>query len=278
MPTDDFRLVEYLIVFAFIGAASGFASGLFGVGGGIMRMPIFVILFPLFGINGPHEMRVAVATSLTLAVPSSIMALVKHVRLGRLDVDYFWKWAVGLVAGAAIGVVAGPYLPQFALKIAFLVFVVFMIVYFAFLAETLTIVKRPPTGLARIGLAGGVGAYCVSIGLGGGSLATPVLKLSAMPMTRALAIGSGSSALVASFGMIGGIWNGWEVAGRPAWTLGYIDLLLVAVMLPGALFFPSFGVSVANHMSPRLLRKVYAGFLALIAISMAAHLVLGQGG
>lgn len=276
MPPDDFRLIEYLLLFALIGVVSGFASGLFGIGGGIMRMPIFVLLFPWFGIHGRHELQVAVATSLALAVPSSIVAVIQHARMGRFDVDYFWKWSVGLVAGVVIGIMAGPYLPHFALKIAFLVFVLLMVVYFAFLPEEMTFSKEPPLGLARIGFAGGVGAYCVSIGIAGGSLATPLLKLCAMPMKRALAVGSGTSALVASFGMVGGIWNGWGADGRPDWAVGYVDSLLVAVMLPGALLFPVLGVGVANRMNTRLLRNLYAGFLALIAISMVAHLVVGR--
>jgi hypothetical protein len=273
MPLDDLGLFEYLGLFALIGAVSGFASGMFGIGGGIMRIPSFVILFPLFGIHGSHELQVAVATSLTLAVPSSLIAVLEHRKLGHLDVKYFWRWSVGLLAGIAIGIAVGPYLPQFALKIAFLVFVLLMVVYFTVLPDDFTLFKEPPLGLARFGLAGVVGTYCVSIGIAGGSLATPVLKLCAMPMTRALAIGSGSSALVASFGMIGGIWNGWGVDGRPAWALGYVDSLLVAVMLPGALLFPALGVGVANWMKTTLLRKLYAGFLALIAISMVTHLL-----
>jgi uncharacterized membrane protein YfcA len=276
MPPDDFQLIEYLLLFAVIGAVGGFASGMFGIGGGIMRIPIFVILFPLFRIHGPHEMQVAVATSLALAVPSSLIAVLKHRRLGHLDAAYFWKWGVGLLIGVAIGIAANSHLPQLGLKIAFLVFVLSMIVYFTVLPEELTLSREPPLGLARIGLAGGVGAYCVSIGIAGGSLATPVLKLCAMPMTRALAIGSGSSALVASFGMIGGVWNGWGVEGRPEWALGYVDSLLVAVMLPGALLFPALGVAVADRMHASLLRKLYAGFLVLIAISMVAHLIAAR--
>jgi uncharacterized membrane protein YfcA len=273
MPSSDFQLAEYLLVFALIGTVSGFASGMFGIGGGVLRIPVFVILFPLFGIHGSHEMQIAVATSLALAVPSSLIAVLKHRRLGHLHVEYFWKWGVGLLAGVAIGIAVSPHLPQFALKIAFLVFVLLMVVYFAVLPEELTISREPPLGLARIGLAGGVGAYCVSIGIAGGSLAAPVLKLCGMPMTRALAIGSGTAALVASFGMIGGIWNGWGVVGRPVWALGYVDSLLVAVMLPGALFLPALGVGVASRMNTSLLRKLYAGLLALIAVSMVTHLI-----
>jgi uncharacterized membrane protein YfcA len=158
MPSSDLALVEYLLLFALIGAVSGFASGLFGIGGGILRIPLFVILFPLIGIHGSHEMQVAVATSLALAVPSSLVAVLKHRRLGDLDADYFWRWSAGLLAGVAIGIVVCPHLPQLGLKIAFLVFVLLMIAYFALLPGELTLFRQPPRGLARTCLAGGVGA------------------------------------------------------------------------------------------------------------------------
>jgi uncharacterized membrane protein YfcA len=276
MPSNGLELAAFLLLFALVGAASGFASGLFGIGGGIVRIPIFLILFPPFGIHGSHEMHVAVATSLALAVPSSLVAVLEHRRLGQLDPAYFWRWGMGLVGGVVVGIAAGPWLPQLALKIAFLVFVLLMIVYFASVPEGWTICREPPVGWARVFLAGGVGSYCVSIGVAGGSLATPVLRSCAMPMTRALAIGSASSALVASFGVVGGIWNGWGVGGRPAWALGYVDSLLVAVMLPGALLLPALGVGVAHRLNPGLLRKLYAGFLVLIAVSMAAHLAMAR--
>jgi len=48
--------------FALVGLASGFSSGLFGIGGGIVRIPIFVYLLPLFGVPSPVLMHVAVDT------------------------------------------------------------------------------------------------------------------------------------------------------------------------------------------------------------------------
>ena len=68
MPPYDFQLIGYLLLFALIGVVSGFSSGLFGIGGGIVRIPIFVMLFPLIGIHGSHEMQVAAATSLAFEI------------------------------------------------------------------------------------------------------------------------------------------------------------------------------------------------------------------
>src|SRR6476659_8259005 len=55
-------MVERIGVFALVGLGSGFVSGLFGVGGGIVRIPLFVYLLPLFGVAHSVMMHVAVGT------------------------------------------------------------------------------------------------------------------------------------------------------------------------------------------------------------------------
>ena len=64
-------LVERIGVFALVGLTSGFASGLFGIGGGIVRIPLFVYLLPLFGVAHSVMMHVAVGTSMALVLPSA---------------------------------------------------------------------------------------------------------------------------------------------------------------------------------------------------------------
>jgi uncharacterized protein len=66
------ELVARIGAFALVGLASGFASGLFGIGGGIVRIPIFVYLLPLFGVAQPVLMHVALGTSMALVLPSAV--------------------------------------------------------------------------------------------------------------------------------------------------------------------------------------------------------------
>ncbi len=63
-------VVERIGVFALVGLGSGFVSGLFGIGGGIVRIPLFVYLLPLFGVAQSVMMHVAVGTSMALVLPA----------------------------------------------------------------------------------------------------------------------------------------------------------------------------------------------------------------
>lgn len=272
MSGEEFRYLEYILVFIVIGFISGYASGLFGIGGGILRIPIFVLLFPPFGIHGEMEMHVAAATSLALAVPAGILALRKQMKLGNFDLAYFQKWAIGLSVGVLIGIFLGPYVSSFILKVLFVIFLIIMAIYFGLIPDTVCVCQKPPTGLPQFLLSGSIGAYVVMIGIAGGAAATPVMKACSLPLTRALAIGSGTSMIVSSLGTAGGIWNGWGIPGRPDWSLGYVDGLVFLAMFPGVFLATPWGVLTAHHMSKALLKKIYAVFLVIIVAVMIFHL------
>ena len=79
-------VVERIGVFALVGLGSGFVSGLFGIGGGIVRIPLFVYLLPLFGVAQSVMMHVAVGTSMALVLPSAIAATLSNSRWAT------WIW------------------------------------------------------------------------------------------------------------------------------------------------------------------------------------------
>src|SRR5436305_2009853 len=97
------EIVQRIGAFALAGLASGFSSGLFGVGGGIVRIPIFVYLLPLFGVPATVLMHVAVGTSMALVLSSALASTRKQVALGNFDSTFFRSWAVRIFVGVLIG-------------------------------------------------------------------------------------------------------------------------------------------------------------------------------
>src|SRR5215831_4688020 len=113
------EIVVRLGAFALVGLASGFASGLFGIGGGIVRMPIFVYLLPLFGVPHAVLMHVAVGTSMALVLPSALASTRKQHALGNLDLAFFRTWALGILAGVLIGIALLPFISTEVLQAIF---------------------------------------------------------------------------------------------------------------------------------------------------------------
>ena len=74
----------------------GFASGLFGIGGGSMLVPAMIILF----LFPPH---VAVATSMFMVFLSSLVNSASHIYLGHVP----WLYTIPVIPGAYIGAKLG---------------------------------------------------------------------------------------------------------------------------------------------------------------------------
>ena len=155
-------MVERIGVFALVGLGSGFVSGLFGVGGGIVRIPLFVYLLPLFGVAHSVMMHVAVGTSMALVLPSAIASTRKQLALGNLDLSFFRTWAVGILIGVLIGTALLPYASTELLQVIFALFMVTVGVYEGFLKDRLVIARAPPQGAAKVGVALGDRLPCGS--------------------------------------------------------------------------------------------------------------------
>jgi uncharacterized protein len=108
-----------IIVFLMIGFVTGFVSGMMGIGGGGVMVPLMVIL----GNIGQH---MAQGTSLLAMIPASISGASTHYKLGNVKLDIAWGLAIGSLVGAFFGAATANHLPDFYLKIIFAVIGVWM--------------------------------------------------------------------------------------------------------------------------------------------------------
>lgn len=109
-----------IIVYVALGLSIGFLSGLFGVGGGFLLMPLLTFL----GVPS----AVAVATSSSHVVASSVSGAITHYRRGNVDIKMGLVMLAGGLAGTYLGVAAVKILRQagfFDLTIS-LIYVVFL--------------------------------------------------------------------------------------------------------------------------------------------------------
>ena len=92
--------MQYLFA-GVIGIFSGVASGLFGVGGGVVMVPAMVFFLGM-------DIKRAVGTSLAVIIPTAISGAFKHHQLGHVD----WKVALMLLPTAVIGSYCGAWVTK----------------------------------------------------------------------------------------------------------------------------------------------------------------------
>ncbi len=269
----EYQWLIYIACLTLAGLGSGFASGLFGVGGGIVRIPIFLFLWPYFDINPDIIMHLAAGTSLTLAIPSAIMASRAQYRAGKLDFSFLKTWVPGLILGVIIGLVIMRFTSSRFLEFVFATVIIIAAVQMLFLSGRYHLGNDVPGGYLKSILSLPVGLLSVMMGISGGTLTTPLLTAFKYPIHKCIALATAGGLFISIIGAAGSVINGYGRAGLPKYTIGYIDLLAVIIMLPTVMIAAPYGVKLANHLSKERLKRIFAVFMIIVALDMIRNLL-----
>ena len=168
------------------GLVGGFISGLFGVGGGIVIVPVLDTVLGSLGVDATVRMQVAVATSLATIVPTSIASARAHHRRGSVDLVLARRWAPALVVGAAAGSWLATGALAGALPALFGTVAAIMAVKMLLPMEDKVLAPDIPTGPLVQAVPLTIGAVSSMMGIGGGTLSVPALTLMSQPVHRAV--------------------------------------------------------------------------------------------
>ncbi|AWW75578.1 permease [Erythrobacter sp. KY5] len=253
------------------GAAAGFAGGLFGIGGGFVVVPALVFLLPLMGAGAEQTAHVAVGTSLATIIFTSIRSTMSHAKRDSVDFDLLKGWAPWVVLGTAAGAWIADFVSGAQLAMIFGVGVLGFAVYFLLPARAAEpIFAAMPAGVARVGIAGTLGAFSALLGIGGGTLTTLTMTVCGAPIHRAIGTAAGMGAIIAIPGAVGFAVIGWGEAGLPWGSLGYVNLPAALGIVVTSIIFAPLGVAVAHNLAPQVLRRVFGIYLIVVGITMIA--------
>ncbi|MGI3169617.1 sulfite exporter TauE/SafE family protein [Pseudooceanicola sp. C21-150M6] len=274
MP-DTTLLIELLVFVAIIGAFAGVLAGLLGVGGGIVLVPAFFFTFQMMGYDGPQLMQVCLATSLSTIIVTSVRSVLSHNRKGAVDWDILKGWAPGIVIGSAIGVVAAASLRSLALQVIFGVLALVIGLYMAFGKSDWRLAEEMPQGPKKYLYSPAVGFLSVLMGIGGGSFGVPMMSLHNVPIHRAVATAAGFGVLIAVPSAIGFLLLDIGEASRPPFSVGAVNIPAFFVVIAMTLLTAPLGVRLAHALDPKPLKRVFGGFLILVALNMLRKAYLG---
>jgi uncharacterized protein len=159
-----------IVVLLLIGVAGGLLSGMFGVGGGIILVPL------LMAFAGLDQKRAA-ATSLLAILPTAISGSVTYALHGEIDYVAAGIVAVGAIGGAFIGTALLRRIPVVWLRWLFIALLVVVAARMLFLeperGEPLPLTPLLVGAYVLLGLVMGIASGL--LGVGGGIIAVPAL-------------------------------------------------------------------------------------------------------
>lgn len=256
-----------LIALLVLGATTGFLAGLLGIGGGMTMVPFLTMLLTAQGFPTGEIIKVAVATSLSTILFTSISSVRAHLKRGAVRVDVL-RW---MGPGAFIGTFLGA---QFAgaLKGTWLAGIFAVFVGYSALqmlrSQKPTPGRETPTGRVMSAVGGLIGFISSLVGAGGGFITVPYLTRCNVAMHQAVATSAGMGFPIALGGLIGYLVAGLDASGLPPGTVGYVYLPALAILALASVSMAPLGAKAAHAMAVGRLKKIFAGLLLCLSAYM----------
>lgn len=240
-----------LIINLSLGIGLGTVGGLFGIGGGLIAIPVLGVLFGM-------DQQLAQGTALVMMVPNVMLALWRYHQRNHLELRHALPLASMGFVFAFVGAGLAVNLPAGAMRVAF---IVFLLALAAYNFSRLFVTGATHSGEMRHGwpwlgvLGAAAGSLGGLLGVGGSVVATPMLtslfgtsQVVAQGLSLALAVPSTSITLLT-----------YAFHGHVNWPQGLVLAL-------GGLLSVSWGVHWAHALPERLLRGLFCGFLVICAL------------
>ena len=282
---------------AVVGALGGLAGGLFGVGGGIIVIPLLTILFG----SDPNAFQ---AASLISAIFVSAGAIPRHVRARAIH----WRFAMHAAAASLVTVMLGVWLSNaitspIVIERIFAAFLAYVAAFEAWkiiqarragpvrpdqaddpsIAATAPSTPAPaatatPIDAARVepqaSIIGGImGLMAGLLGLGGGVVAVPLIRgLTRFPLREAIATSSAMiivTVVVAAALKVGSIYLMDPPPGTTAQDRLAYTLILAGLLAPGGLVGARIGAQLMHRLPLKPLAAAFAIVCLLLAVRMA---------
>jgi uncharacterized membrane protein YfcA len=257
------------------GLVTGLLSGLFGIGGGGVIVPVLYEVFSAVGVAEEVRMQLCVGTSIAIIVPTNIRSFLAHRAQGAVLMDVVRLWALPSILGVAIGSAAAAFAPGTVLKIAFVV--IAAVISFKLLVgrDDWRVADKLPGGILMrfYGLLVGLGSSLM--GISGGSIANMILTLYGKPMHNAVATSSGLGVPITIAGVLGYMAAGLpQQAQMPPLSVGFVSFLGVILMAPVSSLVAPFGARLAHKLPKRRLEIAFGAFLLAVSVRFLANLLI----
>lgn len=247
------------------GAVVGVLSGLFGVGGGTVAVPVLYETFRWLEVADDVRMPLCIGTSLAIIIPTSISSFLTHRRHGYVDWSVLRAWVAPILCGVILGAIAARYAPATVLKLAFVCVALATALRLAFAERLGQLGADLPSGLRMAGYGLSVGASSSLVGIGGGLVANMLMTLHGRPLRQAIATSSAIGVIVSFPGAAGYIIAGWGTSGLPPFSLGFVSLIGLSLLVPASLLMARVGAGVANRLSKQRLQGAFALYLFFVS-------------
>ena len=259
--------MHFFIVYFALGAIGGFLSGLLGIGGALVMIPLMLAVPPLAGLER-ISMQAVSGLSMVQAMFASLSGVLLHYRYSSVNIPLLWIAGISMCAASLAGAVASCLVSETALMTVFGVMLLF--------AGAMMFLPAPAASaqghdaqdvsfrFVHAVLAGlGVGLVAGLVGAGGGFVLIPVLIYGLrIPVKVAIGTSLGIVLLGSVAGAVGKI------------ATNQVHAPAAAALVAGSIIFAGFGAKVSQKTSAKSLRYLLALIVLVSAVQIWSAIFL----
>ena len=243
---------------------AGFAAGLFGIGGGLITVPILFYTFGLAGFEPTYLMHLAVGTSFAIIIPTSIVSVLTHHQHDAVDFKVVKDYGIFVIIGVILGTILAAGLKTKPLILFFTIVVYILAFYLLFLKEKesdLTIKMGLPAKIISGIITGFVSA---PMGIGGAVMNVPILKYFGYPINRAIGTAAAIGFVIALFGAIGFLITGSVLSVNLPLSVGFINIPAFIIFIPITTIMARVGANAVHRINKDKVTKLFGIFLFFV--------------
>ena len=260
-------MTEALLAYLLLGAFTGIMAGLFGIGGGLLIVPVLTGMLTGFGIATDQVVHLAIGTSLGTIVFTSLSSIRAHHRRGAVQWPLVRLMAPGIMVGAILGALIAGQFDRNGLRTIFALFE-FAVAIYLFLSPVPTPMQHNMGKPLLIGTGGIIGMISSLLGIGGGTMTVPFLVWNRVRVQEAVATAAACGLPIALAGVTGFMLVGLGQNDLPDLATGYVYWPALAGIALTSILFAPVGAALAHRLPAQKLKKAFALLLVLLGIKM----------
>ena len=265
---DQNQIIFIVTVMAASAIVVGFMAGFFGIGGGLIMVPILFYIFSFVGIEQTFVMHLAIGTSFSIIIPTSIISTMTHMKFKAVDLNIVKTFGVFVVIGVVLGTIFAVSLKTSSLVLFFSIMAMFFAIYFLMEKEKINPVRREISLIYRVIFGFFSGFLSAPMGIGGGVINTPILKMFGYSIKVAIGSSAAVGFLIALMGAIGFAVSGSYLNINVPLSLGFVNVPTFLIFVPITMFMAKIGAKTVHKFDKRLIGKLFGIYLFIISCKL----------
>ena len=269
IDTLDFNQIIFVItIMAFSAVIVGFLAGFFGIGGGLIMVPILFYIFSFVGIEKEIVMHMAIGTSFLIIIPNSIVSTRTHMKFKAVNFDLVKTFGFFVIIGVVVGTLFAVSLKTSSLVLFFSVMTMIFAIYFLFEREKINPAPRNINLFYRVILGFLSGFLSAPMGIGGGVYNTPIFKIFGYPINIAIGSSAAIGFLISLTGTIGFASSGTYFSINAPLSLGFLNIPTFLIFVPITTFMAKIGAESVHKFNKKIVGKLFGLYLLLVSFRL----------